>query len=106
MTWADLYRIIGCGVYYYLWIWAIPKLRGYRIRQETVKFEDGAQSHRLVKVPVAEVTEWDATHDAVGRLLSSVGESASVNADGVDEKVGEVVGKSRVVGVREASDSV
>lgn len=32
-------------------------------------FEDGAQSHRLVKVPVAEVAQWDATHDAVGRRL-------------------------------------
>jgi hypothetical protein len=31
--------------------------------------EHGAQSHRLIKVPVDELARWDATHDAVGRLI-------------------------------------
>ncbi|KAL2260309.1 hypothetical protein VTK26DRAFT_5717 [Humicola hyalothermophila] len=87
--------IVGCVVYYYLWIWAIPKLRGYRLRQETVTFEDGAQSHRLVKVPVAEVAEWDATHDAVGRPLGSVGVSVLDSVDAGAEKGGTSGAKVR-----------
>ncbi|KAH8890353.1 amino acid transporter [Thozetella sp. PMI_491] len=59
--------LVGCGVYYFLWIWAVPKLRGYRIRQEVLQLDDGAQSHRLVKVPVEALADWDATHDVVGR---------------------------------------
>ncbi|EGO55774.1 hypothetical protein NEUTE1DRAFT_47799 [Neurospora tetrasperma FGSC 2508] len=61
--------LIACAIYYYLWISVIPKLRRYRIRQEVLRLEDGAQSHRLVKVPVAKLADWDATHDAVGRPL-------------------------------------
>ncbi|KAK4171545.1 amino acid permease-domain-containing protein [Triangularia setosa] len=62
--------LIGCGIYYYAWIWLLPKLRGYRIRQEVLALEDGAQSHKVIKVPVAELAEWDASHDAVGRPLN------------------------------------
>lgn len=62
-------RIVGCGIYYWLWISAIPKFRGYRIRQEVLRLEDGAQSHKLIKVPVTDLVEWDASHDAVGRPL-------------------------------------
>ncbi len=46
----------------------IPKISGYRIRQEVLVLDDGAQSHRVVKVSVAEVADWDAKHDAVGHL--------------------------------------
>lgn len=79
--------LIACAIYYYLWISVIPKLRGYRIRQEVLRLEDGAQSHKLVKVPVAKLAEWDATHDAVGRPLNdSVGRSDLGSAG---EKVGD-----------------
>lgn len=44
--------------------------------------ENGAQSHTLVKVPVAELAEWDATHDAVGRLLAE-GSTGSVDGQEV-----------------------
>lgn len=60
---------MGCGIYYWLWIDAVPRLGGYRIRQEVLEFEDGAQSHTLVKVPVAELARWEETHDAVGHRL-------------------------------------
>lgn len=62
---------MGCGVYYWLWVYAFPYVLGYRIRQEVLRFENGAQSHKLVKVPVAELERWDATHDAVGRRLDA-----------------------------------
>jgi len=44
-----------------------------------VQFEDGAQSHKLIKVPVAELAQYDATHDAVGR---SLGDANSEHSDG------------------------
>jgi hypothetical protein len=70
-------RLIGCGVYYYFWISVIPKWRGYRIRQEVLVLEDGATSHRVIKVPVSELEQWDATHDAVGRALTTTSETGS-----------------------------
>ncbi|KAK2007908.1 high-affinity methionine permease [Colletotrichum eremochloae] len=66
---AGIGILVGCGVYYWLWIYAVPKLKGYEIRQQVLELADGAQSHKLVKVPVAELAEWDATHDQVGRPL-------------------------------------
>ncbi|KAK3308339.1 amino acid permease-domain-containing protein [Chaetomium strumarium] len=62
-------RITFCALYYYLWVSVVPKLRGYRLRQETIILGDGAPSHRLIKMPATEVVQWDATHDTVGRPL-------------------------------------
>ena len=58
--------LLFCALYYLLWIYLIPRLRGYRIRQELIDLGNGAQSHRLAKVPISQLDEWDATHDAVG----------------------------------------
>ncbi|GKT66442.1 high-affinity methionine permease [Colletotrichum tofieldiae] len=66
---AGIGILVGCGIYYWLWIYAVPKLKGYEIRQQVLELADGAQSHKLVKVPVTELDEWDATHDQVGRPL-------------------------------------
>lgn len=47
----------------------IPKWRGYRIRTEVVEVDDnGANTHRLVKVPVEKIPDWDADHDESGNL--------------------------------------
>lgn len=62
---------MGCGIYYYLWIDAVPRLLGYRIRQEVLELDDGAQSHTLIKVPVSELARWEETHDAVGRRIAT-----------------------------------
>ncbi|KAL2148621.1 hypothetical protein VTH82DRAFT_2175 [Thermothelomyces myriococcoides] len=86
--------LLGCAVYYYFWVHLLPRLKGYRLRQEVVTFENGAQSHRLIKVPVAEVAEWDATHDAVGRPLHVSNEKSASESDpknGDQDKVGKVV---------------
>ncbi|KAK0733120.1 amino acid permease-domain-containing protein [Lasiosphaeria miniovina] len=82
--------LVGCGVYYYLWISAIPRLRGYRIRQEVVVFDHGAQSHRLIKVPVDELAHFDATHDAVGRPLAESGSDAGAGDDLKEDGSAEV----------------
>ncbi|KAB8077381.1 amino acid permease-domain-containing protein [Aspergillus leporis] len=60
--------LVGCGIYYFLWIKWIPKWKGYVFRQTVLEFEDGSVAHKLVKVPVVEVSRWDEEHDAVGRL--------------------------------------
>ena len=61
--------MIGCGIYYALWIYVLPKLKGYHIRQIVIVLENGAQAHQIVKVPNEEIEQWDATHDAVGREI-------------------------------------
>ena len=61
--------LVLCGIYYIFWIYVVPKLRGYRIRQQALILDNGAVSHSLIKVPVTELDEWDATHDAVGHVI-------------------------------------
>ncbi|GKT54474.1 LOW QUALITY PROTEIN: high-affinity methionine permease [Colletotrichum tofieldiae] len=78
--WYATYAVTGvgilltCAIYYWLWAFLFPKWKGYKLRQELISLDDGAQSNRLRKIPNDKVDEWDATHDSVGRLL---GPSAS-----------------------------
>lgn len=65
------YSLIMCGIYYWAWIHAIPKWRGYRIRQEMLILENGARANKLVKVPLSELAQWDREHDATGRKLDA-----------------------------------
>lgn len=61
--------MVACGLYYVAWMNLIPKLRGYKIRTEILEVDNnGAKTHRLVKVPIAEVKQWDAEHDEAGEL--------------------------------------
>lgn len=61
--------IAVCGLYYYAWMKLIPQWRGYRIRTEILEVdENGANTNRLVKVPLADVAAWDAVHDEAGNL--------------------------------------
>ncbi|KAM0251463.1 hypothetical protein ACHAQJ_008171 [Trichoderma viride] len=62
--------LLGCVVYFWLWIHGIPLLRGYKIREEVVTLDDGAKSHKLIKVPNSEVEEWDKKHDHAGRIIT------------------------------------
>lgn len=63
--------LLACATYYYVWAFLIPKWRGYKLRQELLSLDGGVQSNRLKKVPNSEVAEWDAMHDAAGRLIES-----------------------------------
>ena len=61
---------MGCGVYYAIWVWVLPRIYDYSIRTETVVLEqDGAVTHRLLKIPNAKVQEWDRTHDDAGNII-------------------------------------
>ncbi|OAL23763.1 hypothetical protein AYO20_10909 [Fonsecaea nubica] len=86
--------IVGlCGVYYWVWIIALPKWRGYRIRQETEQLEGGANMHQLVKVPVDQLEEWDETHDAAGRLIV---DATQVESGGLVKGTATVVDELKV----------
>lgn len=69
--------VLACGAYYVAWVKFIPRWRGYRLRQEVLQLEGGEQTHNLVKVPIADIPEWDLTHDAIGH---PVGTAAAVPA--------------------------
>ncbi|KAK8846883.1 hypothetical protein IAR55_005973 [Kwoniella newhampshirensis] len=75
-----------CGIYYYIWIFALPKWGGYHNRQTVLELPGGAISHKIVKVKNEDVAAWDATHDASGRILLSGGQSSP----GVEEYVEKV----------------
>ncbi|KAJ4989783.1 high affinity methionine permease [Stagonosporopsis vannaccii] len=89
--WYGTYIVTGiaillvCGLYYIGWIYVLPKIRGYRIRPGVITLDSGAKTHKLFKVPIAELAAWDATHDAVGRNLNDAGSSEQEVQ--VDEKV-------------------
>jgi hypothetical protein len=58
--------LVLCGLYYWVWIYALPKARGYRIKQEVIGLNGGALTNRFVQVPLANLEEWDKSHDAAG----------------------------------------
>ncbi|KAJ4175724.1 hypothetical protein NW759_017202 [Fusarium solani] len=73
--WYATYCVVGiaiiivCGLYYVFWMYLLPRWRGYEIRTEITNVDDnGATTHRLVKVPKAQVAQWDEEHDEAGNL--------------------------------------
>ena len=85
--WYATYVITGIGIllacvaYYVLWVHAIPRWRGYRIRHEKLVLEGGEVTHKLIKVPVDRLAVWDQEHDAQGK---KIGSDASSDEDIVD----------------------
>jgi hypothetical protein len=50
-------------------MFVIPKWKGYEIRTEILDVdENGANTHRLVKIPLEQLPEWDEEHDETGNL--------------------------------------
>ncbi|WVQ95763.1 hypothetical protein IAU59_002862 [Kwoniella sp. CBS 9459] len=79
-----------CGIYYYLWIYALPKWGGYQIRQTVLQLDGGAVSHKLVKVKNDEIERWDAEHDPSGRVIAvdqSLTQRSHSQRSDEDEKV-------------------
>ncbi|KAF4124867.1 High affinity methionine permease, partial [Geosmithia morbida] len=87
--WYATYVVTGigilaaCGIYYWVWAFVLPKWKGYKLRQEVVYLDDGAQANVLRKIPKDEVDEWDSTHDATGRPIQTAGEEVQVYEKGV-----------------------
>ncbi|KAI5369360.1 Putative amino acid/polyamine transporter I [Septoria linicola] len=90
--WYATYIVVALGVlalfslYWVVWFKALPRVRGYRMRQEMLEYDDGAQSNRFVKVPVAELEVWDATHDALGRPLGQA-QISETSSRGQEESI-------------------
>lgn len=76
-----MFSLVACAVYYWLWIHVIPKWRGYRMRHETVVLDGGEVTHRLVRVKLSKLEEWDKLHDAAGALVTS--DSSQDNSSGI-----------------------
>lgn len=69
-------------LYYVLWIYVLPKIGKYTVRQENVVLEGGATTHRLVKVPNEKLADWDEQHDATGKaILHQINVSEAKGAD-------------------------
>lgn len=63
--------ILVCGLYYYFWMTLLPQWGGYTIRSKVINVDDnGANTHRLLRVANAELAEFDASHDELGRELT------------------------------------
>jgi hypothetical protein len=62
--------LVLCVVYYVVWMYVLPYLGKYSVRQETIVLDDECtNTHRLVKVPNDEVAAWDAAHDPTGKAI-------------------------------------
>ncbi|KAI5247310.1 amino acid transporter [Aureobasidium subglaciale] len=73
--WYATYCVAGigilllCGVYYYSWLYVLPKLGKYQVKQEVIVLEDGSSTNSLVRVPLGELEKWNQDHDAAGRVI-------------------------------------
>ncbi|KAL7424321.1 hypothetical protein Q5752_000003 [Cryptotrichosporon argae] len=63
--------IVFCAFYYWVWIWVLPRVGMYQMRQTVLVLAGGEVTHALVKVPNAEVEQWDATHDGAGNEIGA-----------------------------------
>lgn len=61
--------LLFCVLYYAAWVWVLPKIGDYTIRQEIIQLGGGETTHCLIKVPNAELAQWDAKHDATGKKI-------------------------------------
>ncbi|CZR44758.1 uncharacterized protein FPRO_14510 [Fusarium proliferatum ET1] len=92
--WYATYCVVGiaimilCGAYYVFWIYIIPKWKGYAIRPEVLEVDtNGANTHRLVRVPLVEIEKWDAEHDEAGNLRQRhVGDGPVQTGEVLDHK--------------------
>lgn len=65
--------LAGCVGYYILWQFVVPSIRGYRHRVERYKLENGELGNRVIKVPVAELEEYDRIHGRELKLSEAQG---------------------------------
>jgi hypothetical protein len=61
-----------------------------------IVLDNGAQTHKLNKVPNSEIEKWDAEHDVVGKEISGGHGSRGDSHSGKSEEDGVI--RQRVVG--------
>lgn len=88
--------IAVCGAYYYFWMTLLPRWGNYTIVSQVLNVDDnGANTHRLLRIPNTELAEWNATHDELGREIRTA-------PGGTDGSVLEVI--QTQVDVKKQSD--
>lgn len=70
-----------CALYYWVWIYLLPRLGDYSIRQTIIEVPGGGFSHALVKVPNSELQQWDDSHDPSGNVIGAVPSVESLDND-------------------------
>jgi amino acid transporter len=91
--WYGTYIVTGiailalCALYYVVWIIVIPRVSGARMRYELVQLGNGAETHRLVKVPVDQLDRWDREHDATGAKAGAGHSDLFEKSEGSEENV-------------------
>ncbi|KAL7619803.1 hypothetical protein AAE478_010348 [Parahypoxylon ruwenzoriense] len=91
--WYATYCVVGigviivCAIYYVFWMYLLPKWKRYKIRLEILHVEDqGATTHRLVKVPLNELAKWDEEHDEAGHIRRRHVAHLSQGSDSKDDQ--------------------
>ncbi|KAI4765638.1 amino acid transporter [Aureobasidium sp. EXF-3400] len=85
--WYATYCVTGigilliCGVYYYSWLYVLPKWGKYKIKQEVIVLGDGSSTNSLIKVALTDLEDWEQNHDEAGRVVVS-----GVRVDTVETK--------------------
>ena len=80
--------MVGCVIYYYVWIKILPRVGHYTMRPETIFLDqDGSVTHRLRKIPNAELAEWDRTHDEAGNILIEAGVTTQTENEHLHRRV-------------------
>jgi hypothetical protein len=79
--------LVACGVYYFVWVKWLPRIKKYELRQTVLELDDGAVTHKLVKVPNDDLAKWDAEHDVTGRITHREGHRYQEDPTGPVEKV-------------------
>ena len=79
--------ILGCVIYYVIWVWILPHFGSYRVVHEKIVLDGGEVTHKLVKVPLDSLDRWNQEHDAQGRQVGREGESDSTSP--VEQEFGE-----------------
>lgn len=77
--WYATYCVVGigiiltCGVYYWVWVYLLPRFGGYEMRQRVIQLPDGAITHELVKIKKEDLVKWDDEHDVSGNIKTENG---------------------------------
>lgn len=101
-TVTNTHSVVACAIYYWVWVYWVPVLRGYRLRQEIIVLENGAQTNNLIKVPVDDLATWDAEHDKVGRRINEVAPNGNNKGTATafgKEEVGVITERATFTGV-------
>lgn len=88
-TFALIFVCIG---YYLLWAFVLPRIGKYHNKIETFQLLTGELGHKIVKVPITELAEWEAVHgEESDSNLEVITQEYSNNASLSEKQINTVV---------------